>query len=454
MFQTLSAKLGSIFRSITGQTSVTQAMIDASCQSIRRALLEADVATPVINRLLAGFQSKAIGQEIQSGAKPGDMIAKLFYDELVNTLGQGQNFQLALQNPCTIMLVGLQGAGKTTFAARLARYLQEKHARKVLLASADIYRPAAIEQLKILADSTGITFFPSDTSMRPETIVTQAQAALSEMGCDTLIIDTAGRNHVDTVMMDECKSLANLTRPQEILFVIDSMTGQDAANIAKSFHDQLPLTGSVLTKTDSDTRGGAALSVQQITQKPIKFITTGEKIDDLDTFEPERIASQILGMGDIVGLVKQLEKTADLEKNKRMLEKFKKNVAFDFEDLKDQLEQMKAMGGMESIMNKLPMLGEIPQDTMKNSIADFTGSSALFLHLISSMTTQEKRNPFLVMNVQSRKNRICKGSGRSQKDLKQLLKHFQRMQKMTQSLKGKKMQSMMGKFQDMMRGQS
>jgi signal recognition particle subunit SRP54 len=452
MFQSLSAKLGDVFRSFTGQSTVTQPVIDAGVKTIRRALLEADVAAPVITQLTENFSRKALGQAITPGAKPGDMLTKLFHDELVDILGKGQTFSLKLSSPSTIMLVGLQGAGKTTFAARLAKHLQNSHNRKVMLVSADVYRPAAIDQLAVLANQAGATFFSSSPDEKPLDIVTRAQAALAKHNCDTLIIDTAGRNHVDAAMMQECETLAHATKPEEILFVLDSMTGQDAANIAQSFNAQLALTGSVLTKTDSDTRGGAALSVQQITQKPIKFLTSGEKLDDLDTFEPDRIAAQILGMGDIIGLIKKLESTHDPSKTKKLADKFKKNLAFDFDDLRDQLKQMLAMGGLESIMGQLPFFSSIPKGQLDHISAQSAPKN--MIALIDSMTQEERLKPFLVINVASRRKRICRGSGRPENDLKQLIKQYQRMQKMMQNMRGKKMHNMMNQMQDLFGGKS
>ncbi|MEC8064349.1 MAG: signal recognition particle protein [Pseudomonadota bacterium] len=450
MFQALSAKLSDVFQSFSGQRTITQAVIDQGVKTIRRALLEADVATEVIDTLTARFAKEALGQTITKGAKPADMLAKLFYDNLVDVLGKHQNFTLSKKKTNVIMLVGLQGAGKTTFAGRLAQWLRKNDSRRVMLVSADVYRPAAIQQLSILAEKSGAIFHPSKTQQDPRDIVREALHALQSESCDTLIIDTAGRTHVDSSMMQECQDLANIAKPDETLFVLDSMTGQDAAHIAQSFSNHCELTGAVLTKTDSDTRGGAALSVQQITKKPIKFITTGEKLEDIDTFEPERIAQQILGMGDVVGLIKKLEASADPRKAERMMAKFKKNQAFDFEDLRDQLQQMQAMGGMESIMSKLPMFGAIPQQKLQD-IADQSSNKPM-IDLINSMTPQERRQPILVINKPSRRDRIIRGSGRSTKEMQLLIKQYQRMQKMMQKFRGKKMQGMMGKMQDMFRG--
>jgi len=450
MFQALSAKLSGVFQTFSSHKTITQPIIDEGVKTMRRALLEADVAHAVIDKITHRFAAKALGQSITKGAKPADMLAKLFYDNLVEILGENQNFEIADKKPTVIMLVGLQGAGKTTFAARLAKWLQKHQQRRVMLVSADVYRPAAISQLEILTQQAGAIFHASHKDQKPTEIVQGALKALQSESCDTLIIDTAGRTHVDEAMMTECQSLAQIAKPHETLFVLDSMTGQDAAFIAKSFHTHCELTGSILTKTDSDTRGGAALSVQQITQTPIKFITTGEKLDDLDTFEPERIAQQIIGMGDIIGLMKQLEAATDPLKAERMMKKLKKNQGFDFEDLRDQLNQMQAMGGMESIMNKLPMFNNIPQQKLQDAMDQ--NPSKPMVDLINSMTPQERRQPMLVINIASRRTRILKGSGRSTKELQTLIKQYQRMQKMMQKLRGKNMMGMMSQMQDMFKG--
>lgn len=449
MFQKLSQSISDVFRRFAGTDKISEAMLKEGAKTIRIALQEADVAESVVDRLLSSFSEQALNQAVTPGAKPGDVLVKLFHDKLVDSLGKGDTFTLNLSTqPTVIMLVGLQGAGKTTFAARLAKSLQQTQQKKCLLVSADTYRPAAMDQLHTLAKQAHVDCHPSDPSQTPQHIAQQAMIEARHGKYDVLILDTAGRTHIDTAMMDECRALQKLCQPQETLFVIDSMTGQDAARNAKSFHDKLALSGAVLTKTDGDSRGGAALSVRAITGKPIKFMTTGEHLDDLDEFQPERIASQILGMGDIVALVKQFESKVDKEKSKKMANKILRSGSFDFNDLLEQILQMESMGGMQGILSKLPGMGGAQATEMLQKKLDEQSFDAI-RDMIRSMTAKERAFPALVMNVKTRQQRIIKGSGRNPKEFKAMLKQFQRMQKMASKFKGKNLMGMMNKMQDL-----
>ena len=447
MFQNLTNRITQTFRTFTGKDKITAAMVDDANQSLTLALLEADVAQPVIDKLLTEFKEKALNTPVPPEAKHGDVLVKIFHEQLVKLLGKDASQPLNLQHsPSVIMLVGLQGAGKTTFAARLGQLITQEHQKKVLLCSVDVYRPAAMEQLRILVEKTKAHVFASDPKQSPITIAEHALSYAKNNQFDTVILDTAGRTHIDDSMMHECKQLAKRCHPHELLFVIDSMSGQDALNTAKSFHQALPLTGLVLTKTDSDTRGGAAISAKYITEKPVRYITTGEKIEDIDTFDAERMAGRILGMGDIVSLMKELERKIDKEESARMLKKISGSGQFDFNDLKNQFSQLQSMGGMQNILSKLPMMGSL-SDKMMQTMDE--NQFKPYLHLINSMTFAERAQPFLILNVKSRQQRILKGSGVSNKELKALISHFQKIQKTMQKMKGKKMHEMMARMQDM-----
>ncbi len=345
------------------------------------------------------------------------------------------------QPPAVILMAGLQGSGKTTSTAKLARYLKDSEQKKVMVVSVDIYRPAAIQQLKVLAEQIDVAFFPSETNEKPVAIAQKALESAKKQYMDVLIIDTAGRLHIDSEMMDEIKNIHQNINPIETLFVVDSMTGQDAANTAKVFHDTLPLTGVILTKTDGDARGGAALSVRQITSQPIKFIGSGEKIEALEPFHPERIASRILGMGDLLTLIEEVERKADKKASEKLKNKLKKGKSFDLEDFKQQLLQMNNMGGISGLMSKLPGMGQLPQQAM-NQVND--KSMARTIAIINSMTPKERRVPKII--VGSRKKRIAQGSGTEIQDVNKLLKQFEQMQKMMKKF------SKPGSMQKMMRG--
>jgi signal recognition particle subunit SRP54 len=397
------------------------------------ALLEADVALPVVKDVVSHIKEKAIGVEVMQSLTPGQALIKLVRDELISMMGEVcDDLNLSTEPPAIILVAGLQGSGKTTTVAKLARFLQQKHKKTVLVTSCDIYRPAAIQQLETLAKQIDITFHPSLTHEDPIAIAKGAISAAKSKFMDVVIIDTAGRLHIDDDMMAEIKRLHQAIQPIETLFVVDSMTGQDAANTAKAFNEALPLTGVILTKTDGDARGGAALSIRQITGKPIKFLGIGEKIDALESFHPDRIASRILGMGDILTLVEEAEKNLDRSKAEKLANKIKKGKMFDLEDFRDQLKQVTNMGGIMGIMNKLPGMNQLPK-AAKDSVNDkmLTKIEAM----INSMTRKERRLPGLING--SRKRRIAMGSGTSIQDINRLLKQFTQMQKMMKKLSNK-----------------
>jgi len=437
MFQSLSERLNKTIKHLRGQGRLTPENIKDTLREIRMALLDADVALPVIKDFIARIETRAVGKEVLNSLTPGQVLVKIVHQELIKTMGEeAVDLNLAVTPPAVIMVAGLQGSGKTTSVAKLAQFLKEQK-KKVLVTSCDIYRPAAILQLEKLAKQVDVEYFPSTVNDNPNDIAQNAIETAKKQFIDVVIIDTAGRLHIDENMMTEIKSLHQAITPAETLFVVDSMTGQDAANTAKAFNDALPLTGVVLTKTDGDARGGAALSVKEITGKPIKFIGTGEKIDALQPFHPERIANRILDMGDIVSLVEQAEKHVDQEKAKKIAKKLKKG-GFDLEDFKEQLQQMKSMGGVGKIMDNLPGMQNLP-GAMKAQVDDkmFTQQEAI----INSMTAKERRFPAIIKG--SRKKRIAAGSGTSVQEVNKLLKQFEQMQKMMKKLKGGGMAKMM-----------
>jgi signal recognition particle subunit SRP54 len=442
MFENLTERLSKTLRHITGQARLTEENIGEAMREVRMALLEADVALPVVKQFVEAVRARAVGQEVSKSLSPGQMFVKIVKDELEQVMGlANEKLNLATQPPAVILMAGLQGAGKTTSVAKLARYLKEKEKKSVLVVSADVYRPAAIKQLETLAGEVGVNFFPSSIEQKPVDI---ARAAIEQARIkfnDVVIVDTAGRLHVDAGMMDEIRALHAAITPIETLFVVDAMTGQDAANTAKAFNDALPLTGVILTKADADTRGGAALSVRQITGKPIKFLGVGEKTVALDPFHPDRIASRILGMGDILSLIEEAEQKIDKNKAAKLAKKIKKGKGFDLEDLRDQLQQMKSMGGITSLLDKLPGMGQLSQAAQSQiDNKQFVRMEAL----ISSMTPAERRDPELLNG--SRKRRICQGSGTDIQDLNRLLKQHKQMQKMMKKVTQK------GGMANLMRG--
>jgi signal recognition particle subunit SRP54 len=389
-----------------------------------------------------------LGQEVQSSLSPGQSLIKLVQAELVAVMGEAnEKLNLNAVPPAIILMAGLQGAGKTTTVAKLGRWLKENQKKKVGVVSTDVYRPAAIKQLQILANEVSLEFFDSDITQNPVDIAMAAIDAAKRKFLDVIIIDTAGRLHVDDEMMGEIKALHAAINPIETLFVVDSMTGQDAAITAKAFNDALPLTGIILTKADGDARGGAALSIRHITGKPIKFIGMGEKTDALEPFYPDRIASRILGMGDVLGLIEDIEQKVDKEKAEKLLKKLQKGKAFDLEDFREQLQQMQDMGGVGSMLDKLPGMNEIPQE-MKDKVNGKELSRQI--GVINSMTMKERRYPDLIKG--NRKKRIADGCGQQLSDVNRILKQFTMMQKMMKRFKTGNMANMMRGIKNNVRG--
>ena len=426
MFNKLSERLNKVIKNLTGQGRLTEANIQETLGEIRRALLEADVALPVAKEFIKQIESKAVGKSVMESLTPGQELIRLVRDELIAVMGEkNAELDLRVAAPAVILMAGLQGSGKTTSAAKLAKWLQEKQKKSVLLASADIYRPAAIQQLETLAHAVDAQFFPSDSSQNPVTIAQNAIQAAKNKVVDVVIIDTAGRLHIDSEMMDEIKAIHSAITPIETLFVVDSMTGQDAANTAKAFHEALPLTGVILTKADGDARGGAALSIRHITGKPIKFIGMGEKVEALEPFHPDRIASRILDMGDILSLVEEAETKLDKAEAEKLAQKIKKGKMFTFEDFRNQIRQIHNMGGIMGIMSKLPGMGQLP-DNVKNQIND--KKLVKIEAIINSMTKKERRFPALIKH--SQKRRIAMGSGTDIPEVNRLLKQFEQMSRM------------------------
>lgn len=448
MFDNLTDRLSKTLKNISGKGRLTEDNIKETLREVRMALLEADVALPVVRDFVKRVKENAVGVEVSKSLTPGQEFIKIVQSELVSIMGDSNEaLNLASQPPAVILMAGLQGAGKTTSTAKLAKLLKERDKKKVLVVSADVYRPAAIKQLEMLAGEVEVDFFPSSADQKPIDIVDGAISHAKLKFFDVVIVDTAGRLAVDTEMMDEIKQLHAHVNPIETLFVVDAMTGQDAANTAKVFGDTLPLTGVILTKVDGDARGGAALSVRHITGKPVKFLGVGEKTDALEPFHPERIASRILGMGDVLSLIEDLEKNVDKEKAERLAKKFKEKKGFDLEDFREQLGQMKNMGGMMGMMDKLPGMSQLP-DNVKDKVDDkmFHQMEAI----INSMTLKERERPELIKG--SRKKRIAAGSGTQVQDVNRMLKQFTQMQKMMKKMQKGGMKGMMRNMQGMMGG--
>jgi signal recognition particle subunit SRP54 len=442
MFDNLSDRLTQTLRGISGRATLSEENVSTALRDVRMALLEADVALPVVKNFIEQVKIKALGQVIVNALNPGEQFVKIVHDELVHTMGDANDaLNLATSPPAVILMAGLQGAGKTTTVAKLARYLKEREKKKVAVVSADVYRPAAIAQLKTLSVEVDALFVESSADEAPLDIAERALVEAKKQFADVLIVDTAGRLAVDTEMMAEIQALQQSLNPIETLFVVDAMTGQDAANTAQAFNEALTLTGVVLAKADGDARGGAALSVRSITGKPIKFLGMGERTDALEPFHPDRLASRILGMGDVLSLIEEAERKVDKQKAQRLAKKIQRGKKFDLEDFRDQIDQMANMGGIGNMLDKLPGAGQLPP------AAQAQLDDGLFKRMgvmIDSMTPHERRFPDVING--SRKQRIAKGSGNEVPDVNRLLKQHKQMQKMMKKVSKK------GGMQKMMRG--
>ncbi|MEM7431335.1 MAG: signal recognition particle protein [Pseudomonadota bacterium] len=442
MFDNLSSRLAETVKSLSGKGRLTDANIKDTLRQVRLALLEADVALPVVKSFIERVRERAVGTEVGESLTPGQTLVKVIHAELTTVLGgDHEPLNLKVQPPAVILLAGLQGAGKTTTAAKLAHRLMARDKKRVMLVSADVYRPAAILQLETLAGEIGAEFCASSADEKPATIVDRALDAAKRAHVDVLIIDTAGRSHVDDEMMAEAAAIHAKSAAAETLFVVDSMAGQDAVNAATAFNTGLPLTGVVLTKADGDAKGGVALSVREITGQPIRFIGVGEKIDALEAFHAERMASRILGMGDVLSLVEEIEHKVNKEKSEKLARKVKKGKGFDMSDLRDQLEQMMDMGGLAAMLDKLPIPGNVDPAMLKHSADEKQLKRQIAI--INSMTPGERRFPKTING--SRKKRIATGSGLQVQDVNRLLKQFTQMERMM-----KKMSK--GGLKKMMRG--
>ncbi len=448
MFDNLTDRLGKTLKNLRGQGRLTEENIKEAMREVRMALLEADVALPVVTAFIDNVKERALGQEVQASLSPGQSLIKVVQAELESVMGtQNEALNLKANPPAIILMAGLQGAGKTTTVAKLGRWLQETEKKSVGVVSVDIYRPAAIKQLETLANDVSLTFFDTDVTQSVTDIAKNAIEQAKKKFLDVVIVDTAGRMHIDDEMMTEIKDLHAAINPVETLFVVDSMTGQDAANTAKAFDEALPLTGVVLTKTDGDARGGAALSIRHITGKPIKFVGVGETTDALEPFYPDRIASRILGMGDMLSLIEDIEQKVDKKKADKLAKKLHKGKSFNLSDFVEQLEQMQNMGGVGAMMEKLPGINEVPKE-MRDKVNDKELSRQIAV--IRSMTNQEKRTPDLIKG--NRKKRIAAGCGQELQDVNRVLKQFKMMQKMMKRFKKGNMANMMRGIKGNMRG--
>ncbi len=447
MFDNLTDRLSVTFKKLRGQGRLTEVNIKDALREVRMALLEADVALPVVKAFVEKVREQSVGQEVLASLTPGQELIRIVRDELTALMGEYNNeLDLQVTPPAIILVAGLQGSGKTTTIGKLAHWLIENKKKKVMVASCDVYRPAAIDQLQTLATEVNAQFFPSTPDQKPVDIANNAVDHARKQFADVLLIDTAGRLHIDEDMMDEIKQLHAAIDPIETLFVVDSMTGQDAANTAKAFNDALPLTGVVLTKTDGDARGGAALSVRFITGKPIKFLGIGEKTTALEPFYPDRLASRIIGLGDVLTLIEEAERKVDKKQAEKLAKKIKKGQKFDLEDFREQLIQMRNMGGIASLMDKMPGMNEVPVD-VKSKVND--KEFIRFEAIINSMTPHERRFPAVLKG--SRKRRIANGSGTQIQDINRLLKQFGQMQRVMKQMTkkggmGNLMRSMKGKL--------
>ena len=443
MFQNLTDRLGRVIKTMRGQARLTESNTAEMLREVRLALLEADVALPVIKELISRIKDKALGEEVVGSLTPGQALVGVVQKELCAIMGEGVQGQLnlAAQPPAVILMAGLQGAGKTTSVAKLAKWLKDTQKKKVLTVSCDVYRPAAIAQLKTVSEQVGVDFFPSSENDQPTAIAQGALDWAKRHYHDVLIVDTAGRLGIDEAMMQEIAQLHKTLTPIETLFVVDAMLGQDAVNTAKAFHETLPLTGVILTKLDGDARGGAALSVKHITGVPIKFAGVAEKLDGLEPFDPERMANRILGMGDILALVEQAQKTVDIEQAQKLAEKVKKG-GFDLNDYRMQISQMRQMGGLSNLIDKLP--AQMAQAAQKADMGLAEKQVRRTQGIIDSMTPEERRKPELLKA--SRKRRIAAGAGVQVQEVNRMLAQFEQMQGMMKQFKGGKMARMMSGF--------
>ena len=442
MFESLTERLSFSLRNITGKARLSEENIQSTLREVRTALLEADVALSVVKQFIDQVRLRAVGQEVSQSLSPGQVFIQIVSDELVNMMGaENDHLDLTTQPPAVILMAGLQGVGKTTSTVKLALWLKTREKKKVMVVSTDIYRPAAIDQLRTLALEADVDFFESNLQQKPADIASNALAAARKQFADVLIVDTAGRLHIDEDMMGEIKALHGCLNPVETLFVVDAMMGQDAANTAKAFGEVLPLTGIILTKVDGDARGGAALSVRSVTGKPIKFMSVGEKIDALEAFHPDRIASRILGMGDVLSLIEEAEQKIDKKKARKLAKKLRKGKKFDLEDFRDQIQQMNHMGGAASMLEKMPGMGGMTKAAQDKLSANPFGQME---NIIDSMTPGERRYPDVING--SRKRRIASGSGTQIQDINRMLKQHKQMQKMMKKLSKK------GGVANMMRG--
>ena len=446
MLENLTTRLSSVIKNLRGQARLTEDNIQDALREVRMALLEADVALPVVKDFIASVKQKALGVEVLQSLTPGQALIGVVHDELTQLMGaHSAPLNLATTPPAVILMAGLQGSGKTTSSGKLAKLLTEQMKKKVLLVSCDVYRPAAIEQLKTLAGQLGVDWFPSTGDQKPVDIALAAQDYAKKHFHDILIVDTAGRLGIDQVMMEEIRALHAAVNPIETLFVVDAMQGQDAVNTARAFNDTLPLTGIILTKLDGDSRGGAALSVRHITGKPIKFVGVGEKLTGLEIFHPERMASRVLGMGDVLSLIEEAQRGVDHAEAKKLADKVKSGKNFDLEDFKAQITQMRKMGGLSAMMDKLPGAAgaAMPAGADEKAMNRVEG-------IINAMTPSERRKPELLKA--SRKRRVATGAGVSVQEVNRLLKQFEQAQKMMKMMSKGGLSKMMRGMKGMMPG--
>ncbi len=447
MLDNLTQRLSRVIKSVRGEARLTESNVQEALREVRMALLEADVALPVVRDFIARVKEKALGQDVVGSLTPGQALVGVVHAELTALMG-GENaaLDLAVSPPAVILMAGLQGSGKTTTTGKLAKLLIEDYRKKPLLVSCDVYRPAAIEQLAMLAEQVGADFFPSATGEKPLSIALAALDHAKRHYYDVLLVDTAGRLAIDEQMMREITGLHAALKPAETLFIVDSMQGQDAVNVARAFSEALPLTGIVLTKLDGDARGGAALSVRQVTGKPIKFAGVGEKLAGFEAFHPERMASRILGMGDVLSLVEEARKSVDIEEAKKLADKVKKGKGFDLEDFKQQIGQMRKMGGIASLVDKLP--AQLAQAAQSSQVDE--RQMRRIEGIINSMTRAERAKPEVLKA--SRKRRIAAGAGVSVQEVNRLLAQFEQMQKMMKQMQKGGLQKMMRSMRGMMPG--